>query len=729
MVKASDVEAQLQRILASPTFLGSPRSAQFLSFCVFRGSAGEVIDLKETTIAVEVFNRPPDYDPKSDPIVRVHARRVREKLEHYYQTVGNDDPIRIDLPKGGYVPRFSRTLPNRKTDFSDWSAHEIGQAESPENKPLAEVVAHGRSRVVLGLIALCGLLMIVIVGLVRAVSQHSRLALEPVGTPLPVNLGNQVSDPEWSPDGVHLAFASTDSAGNSRVYIKSFRNSDPPKRITLENAAEMKPSWSPDGQRIAFLRLVDLSSFEILSLRFADNTMRSYGRFQVGAYVTREHGALDWSVDGKYLLTTEQISPSSPLRLVLVSSETGERTALTAPPTGSSGDIDGKFSPDGKWVAFRRGGLGDLYIVSSRGEQYGPASQLTQGMRGVRGISWSPDSRWILFGTQDNSVDRMGIWQIARTGGTPHLLTPAELDAVNPAVSKNGNFVFTARNLSTGLRLHSLSSVGPDRGLFPANAIDEAPALSPDGKFVAFASNRSGAEQLWVGMTSDVSPRQATHFITQGHIFFPAWSPDNRLVAFSFRYGAATNIYMYDLVSGAMRQITSTHNRDISPVFSADGTYLYYSSNDDGTSRLWRVRTDGAERAEPMFWEATTGYAPSSDGKWMYFVDGGATLTLVRRNIQDGASEIVFRTAGSPSFANDLLVAGGYVYLAVSKSDATRAELLKINPSAGTSDVVAHLSGIPPAEISGFSISADGSLLVTSQMTRSESNLYAQTLK
>ena len=86
MVTPSDVEAQLQRILASPTFLRSPRSAQFLMFCVSRRSGERAIELKETTIAVEVFKRAPDYDPKTDPIVRVHARRVRERLQEYYRT-------------------------------------------------------------------------------------------------------------------------------------------------------------------------------------------------------------------------------------------------------------------------------------------------------------------------------------------------------------------------------------------------------------------------------------------------------------------------------------------------------------------------------------------------------------------------------------------------------------------------------------------------------------------
>jgi len=120
MFQQAEIDAQLQRILASPAFAASPRSTQFLAYCVRNGLDGNAIHLKETTIAVEVFNRAPGYDPKSDPIVRVHARRVREKLALYYRTAGSADPIRIELPKGRYIPSVCRTLPTRKTDFSDW---------------------------------------------------------------------------------------------------------------------------------------------------------------------------------------------------------------------------------------------------------------------------------------------------------------------------------------------------------------------------------------------------------------------------------------------------------------------------------------------------------------------------------------------------------------------------------------------------------------------------------
>src|SRR5580693_1616572 len=99
MVEDAEVDSQLRRILESAAFAASARSAQFLQFCVERSRQGQTSQLKETTIALEVFNRPADYDPKSDAIVRVHARRVRDKLDLYYRTFGANDPIRIDLPK------------------------------------------------------------------------------------------------------------------------------------------------------------------------------------------------------------------------------------------------------------------------------------------------------------------------------------------------------------------------------------------------------------------------------------------------------------------------------------------------------------------------------------------------------------------------------------------------------------------------------------------------------
>jgi hypothetical protein len=99
-----DVQAQLERVVASQVFSASARSVQFLRFCVEQSLKGNYDQIKETTLGIEVFGRCPGYDPKVDPIVRVHAKRLRERLEVYYAVEGARDPIRICIPKGSYVP-------------------------------------------------------------------------------------------------------------------------------------------------------------------------------------------------------------------------------------------------------------------------------------------------------------------------------------------------------------------------------------------------------------------------------------------------------------------------------------------------------------------------------------------------------------------------------------------------------------------------------------------------
>ena len=110
------VRAQLDRILAGRAFRGAERPGRFLRFIVEQALAGN--QLKETLLGVEVFGRNPSYDPRLDGVVRVEAVKLRARLKEYYETEGAADPIRIDLPKGGYLPCFDAlpTQPARPTE-------------------------------------------------------------------------------------------------------------------------------------------------------------------------------------------------------------------------------------------------------------------------------------------------------------------------------------------------------------------------------------------------------------------------------------------------------------------------------------------------------------------------------------------------------------------------------------------------------------------------------------
>jgi hypothetical protein len=102
------IRDELSRLLASPIFAQSDRLARFLRFTVETTLAGKGETLKEYVVGTEVYDRKPPYHPNVDSIVRSEARRLRNKLRQYYESVGKDDPIFIYYRTGSYMPAFRR---------------------------------------------------------------------------------------------------------------------------------------------------------------------------------------------------------------------------------------------------------------------------------------------------------------------------------------------------------------------------------------------------------------------------------------------------------------------------------------------------------------------------------------------------------------------------------------------------------------------------------------------
>jgi adenylate cyclase len=121
----------LERILKSGEFRGSEKQRKFLKFVIDETLEGRAHQLKGYTIAVSVYGRSGTFDPQVDPIVRVEAGRLRRALEHYYLTAGKNDPVRIEIPKGGYVPIF------RSASFPP-SGAQTSPRETEERALLAE---------------------------------------------------------------------------------------------------------------------------------------------------------------------------------------------------------------------------------------------------------------------------------------------------------------------------------------------------------------------------------------------------------------------------------------------------------------------------------------------------------------------------------------------------------------------------------------------------------------
>ena len=119
------VREQLERIVASPGFRKSWKYPAFLRYIVEQTLNGQAVHLKERTLGVEVFRRPPEYDTSVDPVVRIVAAEVRKRIGRYYHESAAPGEVLLDLSAGTYVPRFR--IPERTVE-----PHPVGEPAALE---------------------------------------------------------------------------------------------------------------------------------------------------------------------------------------------------------------------------------------------------------------------------------------------------------------------------------------------------------------------------------------------------------------------------------------------------------------------------------------------------------------------------------------------------------------------------------------------------------------------
>src|SRR5262249_53529374 len=98
--------AQIERIVQSKAFRTSAVHRNLLTYLADKSLAGAAEGLKEYTVGLDVFAKPSSYDPRQESVVRMHMARLRQKIADYYRTEGTDDPILVDVPKGGFAVTF-----------------------------------------------------------------------------------------------------------------------------------------------------------------------------------------------------------------------------------------------------------------------------------------------------------------------------------------------------------------------------------------------------------------------------------------------------------------------------------------------------------------------------------------------------------------------------------------------------------------------------------------------
>ena len=411
--------------------------------------------------------------------------------------------------------------------------------------------------------------------------------------------------------------------------------------------------------------------------------------------------SLDWSPDGRQFLVSAQPAPDQPVRLESIDAATGERTPMTQPGYGTSGDFEGRFSPDGSSIAFRRGGLGDLCIRPRLGGE-DQIQHITATAMGIRGLAWSADSRSLYYGNHRGSGG-FAIWRLSLADKTTQPLTGFGIDAVQPALSGNGNrLAFERHERVVQLEEEPLGKGGQRSALSPSERIDSAPAFSRDGRFLLFVSSRSGSDELWMQMVDGSNPTQLTFLRGSGRPLNASWAPDGSAIVVAIRASGATNLHIFDLKTRGLRQITHGSDRLVSPLFSQDGKSIFFASNTGGENRIWRVNASGEGRPESIFGDAASFFQLSEDGRFLYFLGNSPTLSVFCRDLVTGDLRTIFKSDQQAFTLPSFTLAGGNLYVAVSESPSSHAAaVLKIDVQKGSATQVVHIdqfaAGIPPS--------------------------------
>ena len=625
------IRAELERILASEVFSRSQQLRRFLAFIVDQRLAGQGQSLKESVLAHELYGKGTDFDGGADPVVRVDARRLRDKLREYYE--GRSDPVVISLPKGSYVPVFEANSTSPADTASQVHSSEPRHAPRPLNPRLANLAL--------------GALGVVAAVIVIAVAW--RYVLRPVSTPpqlFPLaSYPGEEGPPALSPDGSLVAFAWSGQAdaGSSDIYVKAVE-SEALRRLTQTPEAETGPAWSPDGQSIAFVR-DGHGVFTMSQLGGAERRISASGT----------HVA--WTGDSRAVLVRDREGSTGPFGIYEVSLGTLERRRLTQAPVGD-GDWKFEVSPDGATLAFIRyekPGIADLYVVPMRG---GEPRRLSNWGAPIQGLSWAPDGREIVYAVDEPLASRL--WRIpaniaSPSRGSPIAGIPAA--ATNPSISRSTldhparlAFQTIIRDVDLHLMdLHARVENGTieSEPFWNSTRIEGSARFSPDGSRIAVASFRSGGQEIWVAGRDGGGIQQITTLGASG-VWIGGWSPDGRSITFEVAIDGNTDVYVVGAEGGRLRRLTEAPSIDGVPSWSRDGQWIYFASTRAGViADVWKVPADGGAAVRVT---RNGGFEPreSPDGKSLFYLDRplvaltiGGTASLMRLPLGGGQGERV----------------------------------------------------------------------------------------
>lgn len=429
-----------------------------------------------------------------------------------------------------------------------------------------------------------------------------------------------------SPDGTSFAFMHVSQQGSQDIYVQSLQESKAqPVLLSERGTSNFAPSWAPDSTHLAYIRIDDRRGACEIVVR----DMQSETDDVIDECIDVNQRTLSWSPDGRWLVYRKpdpEFGPGLYLRAIDPSFATrGEINDRRISCTDCTLiDQEVSWSPDSRMLAVTRtrNRLSEEVYRFTLDEW--TFRRLTFGESSIEGHTWDRHGDNLLFVSDKHSLNRR-LWAInLRTKEKREIgYEGAGFPVYLPNYESILFYQRQARSYIAAIKIDGddITSTFPSV-VVQTSGSDRNPSYSPESGKLAYYSNISGHNEIWVANTDGTNRRQLTQTLTAA--IDPSWSPDGQKIAFLSidTDSESMQINIYNVRTKSFESIDSVRGNLGSPTWSRDGLSLVVPIWRGAAVDLWRVTIDGNQVTRVTVGGGEFG-RESTDGKYLYYEKPG----------------------------------------------------------------------------------------------------------